>query len=94
MTLRSRDSHANNQPSPNEPDAPAAWQPRFGIRGMLLLMLVVSVMAAGGYYLAQALRGSRPYQFAFILFTLASPLLVMVFVSLTRAILDRPSRPR
>lgn len=61
---------------------------------MLLLMLVVSVMATAGYYLALALRGGRPFQLAFVLFTLAAPLVVMVVVSIVRAILDwkRPGR--
>lgn len=83
-----------NLSAPN--DGPAAnhpWQPRFGIRGLLLLMVVVSVMAASGNYLVQALRGGRSFQLAFILFTLSAPMLVLVAVSLLRAILGRGRRP-
>jgi hypothetical protein len=80
------------QNRPNKPLVPNPWQPRFGTRAMLLLMLVSSVMAAGGYYLVQALKGGRQFQLVFILFTLASPLLIMVIVSLAYAFFG--SRPR
>ena len=80
---------------PSTPSTPARpWQPRFGILGLLLLMLVVSVMAAGGYYFVQTLRGSRSYQLAFILFTIASPLLLLVVVSVAVAISRRTNRRR
>lgn len=73
-------------PPPERPRAP--WQPRFGILGLLLLTLVASVMASGGYYLVRMLRGGRSEQLAFVLFTVASPLLLLVmvsvFVSVTR----------
>jgi hypothetical protein len=62
---------------------------------VLLLVLVVGVMAAGGNYLVQALRGGRPFQLVFILFTLAAPLLVMVIVSVLVAVFHRQrKRPR
>ncbi|MGE0758137.1 MAG: hypothetical protein AB7O38_14000 [Pirellulaceae bacterium] len=70
-------------------DSPRPWQPRFGLRGILLLMVVVSVMGAAGNYLVRALHGGRSFQLGFILFTLAAPLLVMVLVSLLQAILYR-----
>lgn len=73
---------------------PRPWQPRFGILGLLLLMLVASVMAAGGYYFMQMLRGGRSQQLAFILFTVASPLLLLVLVSLIVAISRRNVRVR
>ena len=75
-------------PRPNS-KVPGAWQPRFGMRAMLLLMIVVSVMGTGGYYLMMSLRGGRQFQLAFILFTLAAPLLVLVAVSLLRAVVTR-----
>jgi hypothetical protein len=59
------------------------------MRAMLLVMIVVSVMGAGGYYLMMSIRGGRGFQLAFILFTIAAPLLVMVAVSVLRALLDR-----
>ena len=76
-------------PPRRNPKVPAAWQPRFGIRGMLLTMIVVSVMGTGGYYLMMSFQGGRAFQLAFILFTIAAPLLVMVAVSIIRALLDR-----
>jgi cation transporter-like permease len=72
----------------NEPpeNVPRPWQPRFGIGTMLLLMLVVSVMAAAASYFVRALHGGRVFQLAFILFTLAAPLVLVVIVSLARAL--------
>jgi hypothetical protein len=55
-------------------------------------MLVVSVMAAGGNYLVQMLRGGRSNQLAFVLFTIAAPLLLLVMVSVLMAILRRSDR--
>ena len=82
------------EPPHEKTKGPVVWQPRFGIRGIFLVTLVVCVMAAGGYYLGQALRGGRPFQLVFILFTLASPLLVLVLVSVVRALLQRTRRRR
>lgn len=67
-------------------DVPQPWQPKFGLAGLLMVMFVCSVMAAGGYYFVQYLRGGRQSQLAFILFTLASPMLLMVVVSAMRAV--------
>ena len=73
------------QPPTSEP---GGWQPRFGLGSMLLVMLVFSVMAASGYYFIQALSGNRGAQLAFILFTLATPLLLVVLVSLLRSLVS------
>ena len=81
-------------PSLPDPKVPAAWQPRFGMRAIFLMMVVVSVMATGGYYLMMSVRGGRSFQLAFLLFTLAAPLLVMVAVSILRAVLARKPRRR
>ena len=71
------------QPPPNR----GPWQPRFSIGSLLLTMLVFAVMASAGGYLVRALReGDRRYQLVFLLITLAAPLLLMVLVSLTRAL--------
>ena len=68
-------------------ELPRPWQPRFSMTAMLLLMLVVSVVAAGASYLVRSNNTDRVFQLAFILFTLAAPLLLLVVVSLCRAIL-------
>ena len=65
------------------------WQPRFSMRAMLLLMLVVSVTAAGASYLVRAADAGRASKLAFILITLAAPLLLVVLVSVARALLRR-----
>lgn len=57
-------------------------------------MLVASVMAAGGNYLVQMLRGGRSQQLAFVLFTVASPLLLLVVVSLIVAFTRKANRRR
>jgi hypothetical protein len=80
--------NANNA---GQPEPPPPFQPRFSIRSVLLLMVVVGVMASGGNYLVRALQGGRTFQLAFVLFTLAAPLLVLVAVSLLHA-LFRPRR--
>ena len=81
-------------PTPNSSArAVRPWQPRFGILGMLLLMLVVCAMATAGYYFVQTVQGGRQDQLAFILFTVASPLLLLVMVSVGVAFLKR-TRPR
>ncbi|MCL4205729.1 MAG: hypothetical protein MUF25_25665 [Pirellulaceae bacterium] len=77
--IRGQDRNPNERPEP--------WQPRFSIATMLLTMLVFAVMASAGGYLVRALReGDRRYQLIFILMTLAAPMLLMVVVSLVRAL--------
>ena len=60
--------------------------------GLLMMMFVFSVMGAAGYYFVQFLRGGRESQLAFLLFTLASPMLLMVLVSLMRLVYRAGSR--
>lgn len=57
------------------------WQPRFGVGVLLLAMAVCSVMFASASYLVPVLRGERSFQFAFILFTFVSPVLLMIVAS-------------
>ena len=81
----------------NDPrqNIPRPWQPRFGMGTMLLLMLVVSVMGAAASYFVRYLRameGGRESQLAFILFTLAAPLVLVVIVSLLHALFRRRRR--
>ena len=70
---------AGERPSGDENRDP--WQPRFGIGALLLAMAVCSVMFASASYLVPALRGERNFQFGFILFTLVSPILLMIVAS-------------
>ena len=82
-------------PSRSRPVAPEPWQPRFGIGSLLMVTLVVSVMAAAGYYLFRVIRqGERQVQLAFVLFTVAGPLLVLLVVSVTRRLLEFLRRHR
>ncbi len=76
----------NGSPPPRKDDVPRPWQPRFGIGGLMLVMLVCCVTAACGYYFMQFLRGGRQFQLVFILFTVAAPLLFVVAFSLARGV--------
>ena len=59
-----------------------AWRVRFGLRGLLTLMLMSSVLFAGGGYLLHAVRGGgRGFQLAFILFTLVGPMALLAVFS-------------
>jgi len=77
---------AESPKTETNPDVPRPWQPKFGMAGLLMVMFVLSVMAASGYYFMQFLKGGRQSQLAFILFTLASPVVLMLVVSLMCAI--------
>lgn len=84
---------------PDEEDVksnvPRPWQPRFGIGAMLMLMLILCVMAAAGSYFMRALReNDRTAQLAFLLITLAGPMLLMLFVGLFRAMMKGSKRRR
>lgn len=68
-------------------EVPRPWQPRFGLGGLFLVTLVFSVMAAAGSYFVRFAAGGRQFQLSFILFTLATPALLMVAISLTISVL-------
>ena len=78
-----------NDSDEQRPQVPRPWQPRFSMRAMLLLMLVVSVSAAAASYLVRGAADGRAFQLAFILITLAAPLLLVVLVSILRALVRR-----
>ena len=61
---------------------PTPWRPRFGIRGMLLLMLIANVLAAGIYYLARAAQGSGESHIIFLVLILGGPPALLVSASL------------
>ena len=60
-------------------DSSAPWRIRFGMRGLLMLMLFCSVLFAGFGYLLHAVRGGgRGFQLAFVLFTLVGPMALLI----------------
>lgn len=69
--------------------SPRPWQPRFGIGTLLLITLIVSVVGAAASYFVRALHGGRSAQLAFILFTIAAPLLLVVIVSVAQSLFKR-----
>ena len=75
-----------NDQTPNDV-VPRPWQPRFGLGGLFLVTLVFSVMAAAGSYFVRSVAAGRQSQLSFILFTLATPALIVVLVSVTFSLL-------
>ncbi len=65
------------------------WRPRFGLAGLMLVMLVVSMMAAAAFYLVRALKGGRGWQLAFILFTLVAPIIIGITTSIFREVIHK-----
>lgn len=72
---------------------PRPWQPRFSILGMMLTTLVIAVAAAGVGYLVRNSGQGRFGHLLFLLITLASPLVVVIGVSVVRTIIVHTSRP-
>ena len=65
-------------------------RPRFTIAMIMLVTLIGCTAAAGAHYLVEGLiSGDRQSHFVFLLFTLATPALLLVVVSLVRSILDK-----
>ncbi len=73
-------------------NVPKPWQPRFGLAGLMMVMLVLAVVAAAASYMVRAQEGGQSLKLAFILFTLAAPVLLMVAVSLLRQVVVWISR--
>ncbi len=69
------------------------WQPRFSIGALMLATLVCCVAAAAVSYLVRS-GGGRWGVLVFLLITLAGPLVLMVAVSVARAIVEAMNRPR
>ena len=57
---------------------------RFSLKSMMLLMLVCSVTAAGGYYMMEANRKGASTRSIFVIFTLAAPVVLLMTMSLFR----------
>lgn len=83
-----RSSSKSTMPNRNAPGPPpqrqTPWQPKFGIRELLMLMLICSVLAAALGYLYQDEKGGGK-SMRFIFLTVAGPTLMamilgMVFV--------------
>ena len=78
---------------PHKSTDPGTWQPRFTVGLLLLVTFVFSVMGAAGYYFVQSIEGGD-FRLGFILFTVASPLLLLVVVSCARAVFEWSQRRR
>ena len=62
---------------------PRRRRPQFSLGGLLMLMLVCSVTAAAGSYLVRSLqRPAGSSRLVFVLFTLVSPVVLMIAVHL------------
>jgi hypothetical protein len=67
---------------------------RFSVASLFAAMFVASIVAAGASYYVRFLRGNETAKFAFTLFTLASPVLVMIVASLVMSLFPRRKRRR
>lgn len=77
--------HRRSKPtpvSPQTPEQPASQRPQFSILGMFVVMLASSVTFGGAYYLVRADGDNTTITLIALLFMLASPMLLMVLVSL------------
>jgi hypothetical protein len=79
--LVSSSAPSERGPSTSTGRNPTPWQPRFGIRELLMLMLICSVLAAAlGYLYQDQKAGGRSLRFIFL--TVAGPSLMAVTLGL------------
>lgn len=71
-----------------------AFPIRFSLGSLFAAMFLASIVAAGASYYVRFLRGNESAKFAFTLFTLASPVLLMILVSLVASFLPKGRRRR
>ena len=65
-------------------------RPRYTIATIMLVTLIGCAAAAGTHYLVKGITaGDRHSHFVFLLFTLATPAVLVVLVSFVRRIIDR-----
>lgn len=70
-----------NPPPRHSPQRQTPWQPRFGLREMLMLMLICSVLAAAlGYLYQDEKSGGRSMRFIFL--TVAGPTLMAMVMGM------------
>ena len=86
-------------PSPLVPSDPelsrGRWTPRFGIRSLMLIMLVICVMSACTSYLVKAILNGSEFKVIFVSLTVAAPTMLLVVVStIAWAIRSMPTRDR
>ncbi len=70
------------------------WQPRFGLGALLLMMVLCCVLAAGAFYLVRGLQTGIGVRLPYILLVVAGPGLLVVSVSLLRALFFWMARRR
>lgn len=81
-------------PPPPPPEGRRFFGFRFSIASLFAAMFVASIVAAGASYYVRFLRGNETAKFAFTLFTLASPVLVMIVASFVMSLFPRRKRRR
>ncbi|MBM4004486.1 MAG: hypothetical protein FJ295_14595 [Planctomycetes bacterium] len=70
-----------------------SWQPRFTMKTMFLVVLIVCVMSAGGSYLARSIRVGARSPLVFFLFIVVAPAFVLIVVNIGLRLFDRFRRP-
>lgn len=78
----SRSKPPNPPPMPPAGNGPVSQRPQFSILGMFVVMLTCSVTFSGAYYLVRADGEDTTTTLIALLFMLASPMILVVIVSL------------
>jgi hypothetical protein len=78
----------------SKPNQRRPWQPRYGLAGMLMLMLIFCIMAAAAYYLVRAVQGGTSFRTVSVIMITAAPALLVVLLSLLRAVFEWTRRSR
>jgi hypothetical protein len=68
-------------PPPSPPPVDQPWRPRFNLFTLMLVMLIISVVGAGFYYVLRSMQSATDSGGVAILFILASPVLLVVLIS-------------
>ena len=89
-------SAANRDPKnvdkPGPPSAPPPWQPRFGLKSIMLILVVTSVAATGGRLLIRGLNTDTSSRAIFVIFVLVVPVVLLILLNLCRLIIQQWER--
>ena len=73
-----------NVDKPVPPSAPPPWQPRFGLKSIMLILVVTAVAATGGRLLVRGLNTDTTSRAVFVIFVLVVPVVLLVLLNLFR----------
>jgi len=91
-TPSTADRDANKVDKPVPPAAPPPWQPRFGLKSIMLILVVTSVAASGGRLLIRGLNTDTTSRAVFVIFVLVVPVVLLILLNLCRLIMKQWER--